>query len=403
MRWVLGVAFIVDGGLVPDPRQGRRRTADGAQGRRLPRHRWSPSSSSRSATRRRSPRWRWPRASIAGPRHPGTTVGMLLVNAPVGRRRHRQAAAAQDGRGRGWGARRVLHASEPRLGFCPADQRQQPRHLRPGLARVSASRSGWNNARPLRAGPPPPPRPRLPGRPRPTAPAAASPAPPSKKRRILEHGRDGPRTIAAQVAASASVARLPRTASQKLRRASSRQALAHRIVGQMCSGARIQMCELVFREARRRAADPGEIDGRDQRSSDVTGSTGSLVPSAPAVPQTASASMPRSRSSSSDSEPVRLLTGRRPSHRPAAGSGRRPARGAPSARNSGICAPVLVTWSSPRITCVMAKAMSSTTEVKRVEIAAVGAHQHRIALARPSMCCGPRTRSSQRTSAAGRA
>ena len=36
---------------------------------------------------------------------------------------------------------------------------------------------------------------------------------------------------------------------------------------------------------------------------------------------------------------------------------------APSARNRSTCTPVLVTWSSPRMTCVMPNSMSSTTLV----------------------------------------
>ena len=90
----------------------------------------------------------------------------------------------------------------------------------------------------------------------------------------------------------------------------------------------------------------------------------------------------RARASSPiDSEPVRLL---RPPPLASTSSGRWAKTGglAPSASNIWICAPVLVTWSSPRMTWVMPKVDVVDHRGEAVEVGAVGAHQHRIALAR---------------------
>ena len=116
-------------------------------------------------------------------------------------------------------------------------------------------------------------------------------------------------------------------------------------------------------------------------SSDVTGSTGSAVPSRASRAEIASASMPRSRSSPTDSEPVRLL---RPPPAASTSSGRWAKTG-----TRGVERPEHLDLRAAVGDVILAADDMGDGEGdvvdhrgEAVEIAAVGAHQHRIALAR---------------------
>ena len=97
-------------------------------------------------------------------------------------------------------------------------------------------------------------------------------------------------------------------------------------------------------------------------SRDVNGSIASEVPTSAAWQSTAIGSSPASRKLCTDRAPKRFDSAW-PSA-PTSSEWCPNASGvAPSASKIAICTPVLVTWSSPRTTCVMAKSMSSTTLV----------------------------------------
>ena len=266
---------------------------------------------------------------------------------------------------------------------------------------VSARRSGWNSARPLR------PVAALTAsvqasrssssQARPAAAAAAR-----QQSGVLDHRRERPAHDRRPDRASASVARLPRTARQNAspRSARSRQARAHRVVGQAVHSARVERAQLLRREARRGAADLGEIDGlRPARRArlDRLDRIGRCR-AAPAARRSPAARCRCSRSSRSDSEPSRLD---------------RPPPGAST--SSGKCAKA-GTARAQRLEdldlragvgdVVLAADHVGDAEVdvvdhrgQRVEIGAVLADQHRIALARTRRyAAAPRTRSFQRTS-----
>ena len=160
-----------------------------------------------------------------------------------------------------------------------------------------------------------------------------------------------------------------------------RQPLAHRRIRQRVQGARAEMRQLLFREARRRTSHSREVDGRNERVErrhrlDRIGRAQARQQRADR--QRLDAPLAQLADRQRAGALAQAATGRIDQQRQM-GEHREPA---PSASNIWICAPVLVTWSSPRITWRDAEVDVVDHRGEAVEVGAVGAHQHRIALAR---------------------
>ena len=171
-----------------------------------------------------------------------------------------------------------------------------------------------------------------------------------------------PATTSHQPRASLSRSRLPRTASQNASVAPLGRRSATAAYGKPCSTRRFSASSWLISN---RAADFEKCESSKLSASASTGS-GSGSSDEPRRARYATSA----RGSTPSFRRLRKLAIEPLGKLPAPGIGqqrqmRDPIRdgSAPSAANKSSCTPVLVMWSSPRITCVMPVSMSSTTEV----------------------------------------
>ena len=221
---------------------------------------------------------------------------------------------------------------------------------------------------------------------------------------VLDHRRASapctPRATRRRVGQRVADCRAPPPRRPRRRRSSpsaaSRPATASN--GSACRAAGVELRQLVHRRTAawraptsrdvevRRPARPGSDTARPHRE----------VPRRARQAASATGSMPCVAQIGDATASPAASTGRAPAA--SISSGRCAKRGgvAPSASKIWICTPVLVTWSSPRMTWVMREVDVVDHRRQRVEEGAVGAHQHRIAqVAGLSTLDAPRTRSSQ--------
>ena len=195
---------------------------------------------------------------------------------------------------------------------------------------------------------------------RPTARRAKAPPPPSEFA-ILDHRRRSPRgRYASQMRRRPSRPILPRTASHSassLPAGSARQPRRRQQMQQPASDAEARPGRSVASRRRRlryrirRQARRGSCAAHGRRRRSSPGSLqGQRLDSL-------FAQIGQRKAAGAFGEPLA------PGIRQQAEDGRIPAPWHPAPRTSSICAPVLVTWSAPRMIAVMAKSTSSTTEV----------------------------------------
>ena len=166
--------------------------------------------------------------------------------------------------------------------------------------------------------------------------------------------------------ASRSRSRLPRTASQKASSAPSGRRSRTASKGASCSTRRFSASSC------RGSKRAGECETRPMSQARAPAPPACPAPgrprcrARPGSPASAAGSIPSRRSCRSEMR-AQALRQRRRHPRPSAAAGGRSAGAAalpPSAAHRSSWMPVLVTWSSPRTTCVTPLSRSSTTEVK---------------------------------------
>ena len=228
---------------------------------------------------------------------------------------------------------------------------------------VSARRSGWNSALPARPLALLEPRGELrPGRVGPVdrrrrLGAPARKARSSVGRRPARHGRGGSPTSRPPRRRRRGSGRIAAQSASAMP-AGSRS--AHRVERQLVDDAGVERLELGHVEARRGAAEGGEIEALDQRRR-VGDRLDRQAGADPGELGDQRQRLDPRLAHRLDAERAEPLGRACPPSRPAAPRARRPAAARRAPRTSAAAAPVLVTWSSPRTTWVTPISISSTT------------------------------------------